>query len=472
VTRGTLLLGAGVLVASIGIPMLATAETVQTPLYYQNPDGKPFYAAGPQKTPDGRDYVPVFEDRSAVIDARTDITPNSAPGGNRRILYYRNPMGLPDTSPVPKKDSMGMDYLPVYADADATSDPPGTVRISPGRIQTLGVRTEEAVMRPSLSRAVRATGNVQFDERHLATVTTKAAGWIERLAVAATGDPVRRGQVLAEIYAPDLVAAEEEYLVAARMGGAMAGGMAHNDQGALTAASLQRLRALDIPEEEIARLRKTGKAQRRIAVRAPADGVVIEKPAQEGMRIEAGQPLYKTADLADVWLIAEVQEQDLGLIQPGQKAEARFIAFPGRSFAGTVEFIYPTLSPETRTARVRIVIPNPDQMLRAAMYASVGITSTAAVGPVLAVPASAVIDSGARQIVLIDRGQGRFEPRPVRLGPQAGDWIEVVEGVKAGEKVVTGANFLIDAESNLRAALQGFTGPSANSPPAAPERQP
>jgi Cu(I)/Ag(I) efflux system membrane fusion protein len=247
----------------------------------------------------------------------------------------------------------------------------------------------------------------------------------------------------------------------------MPGSMAHNDQGALTAASLKRLRALDVPEDEIARLRKTGKAARRIAVRALANGTVIEKPVQEGMRIEPGQALYKTADLTDVWLIAEVQEQDLGLIRAGQKAQAHFIAFPGKSFEGTIEFIYPALSPETRTARVRIVIPNPDQALRAAMYASVEIAVPAADEPMLAVPVSAVIDSGARQVVLVDRGEGRFEPRPVRLGTQAGNWIEVIEGVKTGEKVVTSANFLIDAESNLRAALQGFGNPSP-----APEARP
>ena len=243
----------------------------------------------------------------------------------------------------------------------------------------------------------------------------------------------------------------------------MAGTMAHGDPGALTAASLQRLRALDVPEEEIARLRKSGKAQRRIAVRAPADGVVIEKPVQEGMHIEAGQPLYKTADLRDVWLIAEVQEQDLGMVQPGQSALAQFVAFPGKRFEGKVEFIYPSLSSETRTARVRIVIPNPDLVLRATMYASVEIAAPATEGPMLAIPSSAVIDSGARQVVLIDRGEGRFEPRPVRLGTQGDDWVQVTEGVKVGEKVVTSANFLIDAESNLRAALQGF----GNSPAAA-----
>jgi Cu(I)/Ag(I) efflux system membrane fusion protein len=437
------LLGIGTVLACFGVAHVADGQAQRTPLYYQEPDGKPFYAAGPKQTTDGRAYVPVFEDRSMAPPPKA---------ADRRILYYRNPMGLPDTSPVPKKDSMGMDYLPVYADEAA--DPGGTVRIAPGRLQTLGVRTEEVAMRPALSRTVRATGTLQFDERHLATVTTKAGGWIEHLAVAATGDPVRRGQVLAEIYAPDLVVAEEEYLVAARMGG----GMTHGDPGTLVAASLQRLRALDVPEDEIVRLRKSGKAQRLIAVRAPADGVVIEKPVQEGMRIEPGQPLYKTADLAEMWLIAEVQERDLGLIQPGQSATAEFVAFPGRSFEGTVEFVYPALAAETRTARVRIVIPNPDQALRAAMYASVSIAAPAASGPVLAIPSSAVIDSGTRQVVLVDRGEGRFEPRPVRLGAHGNDWVEVTEGLKAGDKVVTSANFLIDAESNLRTALQGFAG--------------
>ena len=207
-------------------------DSAQPPLYYQDPDGKPFYAAGPAKTADGRDYKPVFVE-GATAQAAAPPAPMAKPaGGERRILYYRNPMGLPDTSPVPKKDAMGMDYMPVYADEDGAGDVPGTVRISPGRLQTLGVRTAEVVFRPSLTRTVRATGSVQFDERHLATVTTKVAGWIEHLAVAATGDPVRRGQVLAEIYAPDLVAAEEEYLVAARMGGAMAGSTGHGDAGA------------------------------------------------------------------------------------------------------------------------------------------------------------------------------------------------------------------------------------------------
>ncbi len=418
-------------------------EPSDTPLYYQDPDGKPFYAAGPKKTTDGRDYQPVLVDGSTP--AQTAPAAKPAGGADHRVLYYRNPMGLPDTSPKPKNDSMGMAYIPVYADEGTQGDAPGTVRISPGKIQTLGVRTETVEMRPSVDRGVRATGIVQFDERHLATVTTKVAGWIEHLAVSATGDPVRRGQVLAEIYSPDLVASEEEYLVAARLGGAFAG------------ASLQRLRAQDIPEAEIARLRRTGRANRLIAVSAPADGVVIDKPAQEGMRVGPGDSLYKTADLSTVWLIAHVQEQDLGAILPGQVAKTNFVAFPGRTFEGKVDFIYPTLSAETRTARVRIVIPNQDGALRAAMYASVLIEAPADAAAIVAVPSSAVIDDGVRQIVLIDRGEGRFEPRRVRLGAHGNDWVQVIDGVKAGDKVVVGANFLIDAESNLRAALQGFS---------------
>ena len=450
---GVFLIGALWLLA---LPAIAAVPDGK-PLYYQDPDGKPAYTAAPAKTADGRDYKPIF------TDLLTPPLPAAKPTPPRKLLYYRNPMGLADTSPAPKKDSMGMDYVPVYSDEAANDDPPGSVRISPGKIQTLGVRTATVEMRPAASRTVRATGFVQFDERRLATITTKAAGWIEHLAVNATGDEVKRGQVLAELYAPDLVAAEEEYLVASRMGGhamgAGAQGGSGSDNGSLAAAALQRLRTLDVPEDEIARLRRTGVATRRIAIRAVQDGVVIEKPVQEGMRIAAGEPLYKTADLATVWLIADVQERDLGLVRPGLTALASFAAFPGQTFNGVVDFIYPALAAETRTARVRIVMPNTDRALRAAMYASVEIAVPVGTGSVMAVPDSAVIDSGKRQLVLIARGEGRFEPRPVRIGTHGDDWIEILDGIKPGEQVVTGANFLIDAESNIRAALQAFAPP-------------
>ena len=251
--------------------------------------------------------------------------------------------------------------------------------------------------------------------------------------------------MLAEIYSPDLVASEEEYLVAARMGGSLA------------AASLQRLRALDVPEEEIARLRHTGRSSRPIAVVAQTDGIVIDKPVQQGMRVEAGEALYKTADLSSIWLIAQVQEQDIGTIVQGQLARASFVAFPGRIFDGRVDFIYPSLSAETRTARVRIVIANADGALRAAMFANVQVDAPTGAEQVVSIPNSAVLDSGTRQAVLVAGGEGRFEPRQVKLGVHGDDWVQVLQGVQPGELVVVGANFLIDAESNLRAAFQGFS---------------
>ena len=436
--RAWLCIAAAVQIAAIGA---GWADTAARPLFYQDPDGKPFYASGPKKTPDGRDYRPVFTDAAPPALAPKAPKP---PASDHRILYYRNPMGLADTSPRPKKDAMGMDYIPVYADAATQGDPPGTVQIAPGRLQTLGVRTVAAELRPPTARSILAAGTLQFDERRLATVTTRVAGWIEHLAVSANGDPVRRGQVLAEIYAPAMVTAEQDYLVAARMG------------GAIGAAALERLRALGLPKPEIARLRRTGRAGRRIPVIAPADGVVIDKPVQEGMRVAAGEPLYRTADLSKLWLIAEVQEQDLGAIHPGETAQVGFVAFPGRSFAGEVDFIYPTLSAETRTARVRIVLANPDGVLRAAMFANVKIAAAPAGAPVVSIPLSAVLDTGTREVVLVALGGGRFAPHDVQLGVRGDHWVQVTDGIAPGDRVVVGANFLIDAESNLRAALQGF----------------
>ena len=426
------------------VPATASAGA---PLYYQDPDGKPDYSPTPKKTADGRDYVPIHEDTSPAVAPSPPTKPAPSGTGKGRILYYRNPMGLPDTSPVPKKDSMGMDYIPVY-ESEAE---PGVVTVAPGKLQLLGVRTAPVERRPVPARTVRATATVTFDERRLAVVTTKVAGWVEKLDVAATGDAVRRGQPLAWIYSPELVAAEEEFLLVARM--PHGGG---HDAGALATAAQRRLRALDIPEDEIARLRRSGTVSRTIAVRAPADGVVIEKPVISGIRVAAGKPLYKIADLSTVWLIAEVAEGDLGFIRPGEKSRATAVAFPGRAFDGVVDFIYPTVARDTRTARVRIVVPNRDLALRGDMYASVEIDAPAGSEAALVAPDSAVIDSGMRQVVLVERGEGRFAPRAVKVGARGDGYAQILEGVQEGERVVVGANFLIDAESNLRAALEGF----------------
>ncbi|MEA1672126.1 efflux RND transporter periplasmic adaptor subunit [Nitrospirillum sp. BR 11163] len=379
------------------------------------------------------------------------------PNGKDKILYYRNPMGLPDTSPVPKKDAMGMDYLPVYADG---AEPAGTVRVAPGKLQTLGVRSALVEEVPALMGSVQATGTVALDERRQVVVTTRAEGWVETLAVAATGDTVRRGQVLAQLYAPDLLTAEKEYLLARSLASDGHADMGHGQPADLVAAALSRLRALDVPAEEIARLQRSGEVASRIPIRAPTDGVVIDKPVVAGMRAAPGEPLYRIADLSSVWLVAEVPEREAGLVRPGQAAHATLTAYPGRRFDGVVDFIYPALSRETRTARVRIVLPNRDRALLADMYASVTIETPRAGGDgptLLVVPESAILDGGARQTVLLDLGEGRFQPRAVHLGARGDGKVEVRDGLRMGDRVVVGANFLIDAESNLKAALQAFT---------------
>lgn len=368
----------------------------------------------------------------------------SQPAAQGRILYYRNPMGLPDTSPVPKKDPMGMDYIPVHEGEDTGS---GTVTISPDKVQKLGVRTD-AVTRRAISRPVRAVGTVQVDERRQFVVAPKFEAWIENLLVDTTGATVRKGQPLMEVYSPELVLAQQEYLVARRAGGG---------EG-LAEASLQRLRNLDVPQEEIDRLRKTGKASRTLTYRAAAGGIVLEKGAVKGMRFMPGEPLYRIADLSSVWLIADVFEQDLGFVKPGQEADVTVNSLPGKVFSGTVSFVYPTLTAESRTGKVRIELPNADGLLKPNLYATVHLNAESGAMAALVVPESALLDTGKRQAVLVEVGAGRYEPREVKAGTRADGFVQINAGLEEGERVVVRANFLIDSESNLRAALGAFGG--------------
>jgi Cu(I)/Ag(I) efflux system membrane fusion protein len=439
---------------------IVAAAAERAPLYYQDPSGKPDYSPTPKKDAEGRDYLPVYDE-----PGEAPATPAPAAGGGEcQILYYRNPMGLPDTTPVPKKDSMGMDYIPVYAD-EGSGTVPGTVAISPERIQMLGVRTEAATLR-SMARTVRAVGTVAADERRVGVVNPKFEGWIEQLHVSTTGEAVRRGEALLEVYSPDLVLAQREYVVARSAAAEMtqADPMARDNAKAIAAAALSRLKNWDISADQLARLRRTGTATRTLTLTAPIGGIVMDKPALQGLHFAAGDMLYRIVDLSMVWLLADVFEQDLAQIRPGQSANITVQAYPGRVFEGRVAFVYPTVNAQTRTARVRIEVPNPDLLLKTDMYATVEIAAPAESATVLAVPDSAVLDTGTKQTVLVDRGEGRFEPRAVKLGNRGGGYVAVLDGLRDGEKVVTGANFLIDAESNLRAALQAFTAPEGKSP--------
>jgi Cu(I)/Ag(I) efflux system membrane fusion protein len=397
--------------------------------------------------------------QAPVTGANAAAKPEAA--GKGRVLYYRNPMGLADTSPVPKKDPMGMDYVPVYEGGEPDA-PSGTVKIGLDKVQLLGVRTEPAAER-ELRRTVRAVGTIQPNERLLYKVAPRFEGWIERLHVNTTGQPVARGQTLMEVYSPDLVTAQEEYLIALRGAKELqaSGPEAQAVMQRLAGSVLRRLRNWEISERELEALQRDGKPQRLLAYRSAVNGVVLQKPSVQGMRFMPGEVLYEIADLSSVWMLADVFEQELGLVRLGQEATLQITAYPGKPFAGKVVFIYPTLDPGTRTARIRIELPNPGMLLKPAMYGGVEIASGRARGKALAIPDSAVLDSGVRQAVLVRRAEGLFEPRTVKLGMRADGYVEVLEGVKAGEEVVVRANFLIDAESNLKAALEQFGAPQS-----------
>ncbi len=377
----------------------------------------------------------------------------------RKLLYYRHPMGLPDTSPVMKQDSMGMDYIAVYEGEDDAPSPAITnqIRISVEKVQKLGVRTEAASLR-GLTQTVRAVGRIEPDERRVYTIAPKFEGWIEQLYVNATGDVVKAGQPLFEVYSPDLIGAQREYLIAAQSVAAMQDAVPEAQSGMkeLAQASLQRLKNWDITEEDLRRLRDTGEVKRTMAYRSPVHGVVLDKPALKGMRFMPGEMMYKIADLSTVWIIADVFEQDIGLVKAGQAAMVRMDAFPGREFKTRIAYIYPTLNVATRTIPVRLEIANGGGLLRPGMYAQVELSATGNKKRVVTVPNSAVIYSGRREIILVELGEGRYEAREVKLGRHADDYIEVLEGVKEGEKVVVSANFLIDAESDLKAVIGGF----------------
>src|SRR5487761_2719159 len=379
-----------------------------------------------------------------------------AAAAKRRILYYRNPMDLPDTSPVPKKDPMGMDYIAVYADEEPASATP-LVKLSVDKVQKLGVKTEAVALR-DLKRTIRAVATVQANERLLHTVSPKFDGWIQRLYVNTTGQAVRKGEALMDVYSPDLITAQQEYLIARRGVRTLAGASAEVQASMqrLEDSALQRLRNWDISDADLQRLTRDGKTARYLTLRSPANGVVLEKSAIQGKRFTAGDVLYQIADLSQVWLLADVFEQDLGQVRIGQSAKITVDAYPGKVFAGKVTFIYPTINPDTRTVKVRIELANAQALLKPAMYARVELASYRDKGQVLTVPDSAVLDTGTRQLVLVQRGEGRYEPRPVKLGAHGDGYIEVLDGVKAGEQVVVSANFLIDAESNLEAAFSGF----------------
>ncbi len=451
---GALALGAGVIVSAAlaatlfpsGIPsspvgVAVAANLSQDPIvFFRDPMGGPEISLKPKKDAMGMDFIPVRASEIAgllpPIGGPATPAPASRPA-KKRILYYRNPMGLADISPVAKKDSMGMDYLPVYEGEDQDSS---FVMIAPGRLQRTGVRSERVESRV-LTSNIRAPGTIQVDERRVAIVATRSTAFIEKVADVTTGDLVRKGQILMRLYSPEIAAAAAQYLATPGY------------EGART-----RLDNLDVPPQVVAEIKRTKKVPLTISWPAPRDGIVFERMAFDGMKADAGQALFKLVGLSEVWALVDVSEQDYARIRPGQAVSIHVRGLPGRIFAGRVSVIYPQINRETRTARVRVELQNADFVLRPDMYVDAEIDAGDG-GKVVAVPESAVINSGERELVILDRGDGRFEPRQVKTGRRGGGFVEIRQGVADGDKVVTTANFLIDAESNLKAALKGLGQP-------------
>jgi multidrug efflux pump subunit AcrA (membrane-fusion protein) len=354
----------------------------------------------------------------------------------------------------PGKAPCGMDLVPVYED-EAGAAQEGTIAVDPRTLQSMGVRTAKAEVR-DISRTIRAVGKVTYDERKLTVVTTKITGWVEKLYTRTTGAPLRKGQNLLSLYSPELVTTQEEYLLALKNLKSLGkSGFPELEGGArrLLAAARQRLKYWDIPESQIARLEETGEVSRTLTLASPANGIVIKRMVTEGQMVQAGMPLLEVADLSTVWVDADIYEYELPWVKVGQHATMTLTYLPGKTFHGQVQYLYPYLKEATRTARLRLAFPNPGLQLKPEMFAQVEIASPTRESSVV-IPAEAVLDTGERQHVFLALGQGRFEPRQVKVGVRGSDGlVQVLSGLKGDEEVVTSAQFLLDSESRFREAI-------------------
>ncbi len=399
---------------------------------------------------------------------------NGAAGSaGRKVVFYRSPMDPKQTSSTPRKDEMGMDYLPVYEDEAAGDSRPvegmATVRIDPARQQLIGLETAP-VTRGRVGGAWRTVGRVGMDETRVRHVNVKVPGFVERVYVDFVGKPVRKGEPLFSIYSPELLSAQEEYLLALRTRGSIsaAGGLP-DDGDALVAAAKRKLELWDVPEQEIARLQTTGRPLKSLTLTSPISGVVTKKDVVDGMKLDAGAMPYEIVDLAEVWVLADVYESELRNVKVGMPATLTLNAYPNREFRGRVSFVDPLLDPKTRTVKVRLAFPNRTGELKPEMFGEVVLRGASR--EALRMPADAVIDSGTMHVVFVAIGEGKFQPREVELGESDGQTVEVESGVAEGEQVVTRANFLVDSESRLRASLAAMGVRKSPQPAGAPKAE-
>jgi RND family efflux transporter MFP subunit len=412
--------------------------------------GAPAPASG--ESPESGKTTSEKTEKPGIVDAKIPV------GGERKIIFYRNPMDPSISSPVPAKDEMGMDYIPVYADEAAPPEKKGvsglaTVAIDEKGLRLAGIQTAEAVKR-KMEGDIRAVGLVKPDETLVRHVHTKNSGWIEKLYVNTTGQLVKAGQPLLVIYSPQLLASQEEFLRARENAVRFAeSSIPEVRQGGedLLKAARRRLELFGVPESQINEIEKTGVTRRTVTLPAPVSGYVTAKGVYEGQQVEPGMELFTITDLSRVWIEADFYEFEAHLIHLGQKAVFIFPYDPKTEKTGRVSYIYPYLDPQSRTLRARFEFPNGDFSLKPEMYVNVSMKT--GIPDSVVVPDSSVMNTGLRQIVFVNIGGDRFEPREVKVGYRSGGLAQIISGVEAGEKVVVRANFLLDSESRVRAAI-------------------
>ena len=423
----------------------------RTILHWVAPMDPAFISDEPGKSPMGMDLIPVYEDEAA----------------ERTVAYWVAPMDPTFISDEPGQSPMGMDLVPVYEDQ---VDTPGLVRIDPVFVQNIGVRSTE-VARTDIPHTIRTVGTFAYDDNQIFSINTKYDGWIENVQVNYIGERVERGQRLFDIFSPQLVNAQQDYLDAVeyleRLGASDYPEIIDRARS-LVESSRQRLRYWDITDDQIDELEKSAAPRRTLTVFSPVEGLVVSKMEQalEGMLVRPGMNLYQIVDLSAIWVEAEIFEDDIPWLRVGQSALVEVPSLPGRRYSGTIRYVYPFFNPETRTLKLSIELPNPGEELRAEMYAEVTFDVPSARG-VVAVPEEAVIRSGERDVVVLDLGNGTFQVSEVELGVNGNGLWEVRTGLSEGSRVVVSSQFLIDSESNLREAVRKLL--AEDSPAASPD---
>ncbi len=429
-------------------------------LYYQDPMHPAYKSNKPGKAPDcGMDLIPIYADQ--------ETAPPKKPG-ERKILYYQDAMNPAHKSDKPGKAPDGMDLVAVYGDDSAMDSggslPPGTIRINYDKQQLIGVQYGQ-VERRHLTHTIRAVGKLAFDDTRVARIHSKIDGWIEQVMADFTGKEVQKGEPLLTIYSPELLATQQEFLLAARARRQLAGNpFAEVSSGAerLYQAARKRLELFDIGDDKIREIESANEPTKAVTLYAPLSGFVTARNAFPRQRITADTELYSIVDLSTIWVLADVYEYEIPDIHLGQPATMTLSYFPDTKYRGKVTYLYPQLDPLTRTMKVRLEFPNPGYRLHPEMFANLEFASD--LGTQLAVPQEAVLDSGAGRTVFVDRGEGRLEPRKVELGEKVDGWYIVRKGLRAGERVVTSGNFLVDSESQLKAAATAMGGGSDSMP--------